>query len=172
MVSPPSPYPAPGLPKSSRVVTEPSLPLRKITSSWGGPCARTAPTEVPPPRRSRPHGGPAPLRGRGWPRGDAVGLWKSSLGPRWSGAPSVGYPSGPHKASLPPSPTHFKEKSPAPPPFHRRCPGCDSAAVGAQKSVLRWLPSPRPGAGPGAHPPRALSGRRLTNLRSLGMVRM
>ena len=46
------------------------------------------------------------------------------------------------------------------------------AAVGAQRSVLRWLPSPRPCAGPGAHPPRALSGRRLTNLRSLGMVRM
>lgn len=136
------------------------------------PPRRSRPHGVPPPRRSRPHGGPAPLRGRGWPRGDAVRLWKSSLGPRWSGAPSVGYPSGPHKASLPPSPAHFKEKSPAAPPFHRRCPGCDSAAVGAQRSVLRWLPSPRPGAGPGAHPPRALSGRRLTNLRSLGMVRM
>lgn len=121
MAYPPAPHPAPGLPKCS-VVAEPSPTLWKITSSWGCPCARTAPT------RLRPHGGPAPstevpphFRGRGWPWGDAVGLWKSALGPKRSGAPSVGYPSGPHRASLPPSPARFKQQSPAPPPFHRCC---------------------------------------------------
>lgn len=141
----------------------PTASLRR-SGRRGGP-GRPALTEATPPF---PGGGAGTAR----PRETPLGQWKSIRGPCEAGSAAIALASQSRANSKSQA---FHRVNPGSPtlgsvlcPFSCQLPSND--ALGRRGSV--FLSFPAPCSGPDEHPPRALSGRRLANLRSLGMVRM